>query len=86
MFFHLLLSLVLISLIIGLFFYSKTWNYHAKLHPEFKRVFDVLDRILTPILDFLKGIMKPYEIGVGVSLDMSQFILLALLLLLLKLI
>ncbi len=85
MFFHFIWTLSINLLIIGLFFYSKTWNYQAQLHPQFKRVFDVLDKMLTPILDFLKGIIKPYEIGTGVSVDMSQFILLALLLLLLKL-
>ena len=82
---HTIILLAFNALVIGLFFYSKIWNYQSKLHPEYKRIFDGFDKVLTPLLDFLKGIMKPYEVGTGLSLDMSQFILLALLLLLINL-
>ena len=73
-------------LILGLFLYSKLLPYENRLDKKFKKVFNFFDSLLKPILNFLKKIHKPYQVGVGLSVDMSQILLLILLLILLNLI
>lgn len=70
-------------LIIGLFLYSKLSPYKDRLDPRFKRTFDFFSKLFNPILNFLRGIIKPFQVGSGLSVDMSQIVLLIVLLLLL---
>jgi uncharacterized protein YggT (Ycf19 family) len=44
------------------------------------QIFSFFERIFTPILDFFKGIVKPFEVGTGLAVDMSQILLLIILL------
>jgi hypothetical protein len=71
-------------LIIGLFLYSKLLPYKDKLNSKYKGVFDFFDKIFTPIKSFLKRFIKPFQVGQGLVVDMTQIILLILLLVILN--
>jgi hypothetical protein len=81
---HILLNIILNVLIIGLFLYSKLLPYKDKLNPKYRKIFDFFTRIFSPIFNLLKNIFKPFEIGLGLSVDMSQIVLLIILLMLLN--
>jgi hypothetical protein len=72
--------------IIGLFLYSKLLPYNDKLNPNYKQIFDFFNRLFNPIFNFLKTIVKPYQVGVGLYVDMTQVALLFIFLLLLNLV
>lgn len=78
----LILKIFINILIIGLFLYSKLLPYKDKLTNNFKSIFDFFNSVYTPILSFLKKYIKPFEVGTGLSVDMTQIILLLFLLLL----
>ncbi len=71
-------------LIVGLFLYSKLLPYKDKLNPQYKTVFDFFNSIFSPIFNFLKTTIKPFQVGVGLAVDMTQIILLIIFLMLLK--
>jgi hypothetical protein len=71
-------------LIVGLFLYSKLLPYKDKLNPQYKKIFDFFDSIFTPIFNFLKNIVKPFQVGLGLAVDMTQIVLLIILLMLLN--
>ena len=76
---------VLLSiLIVGLFLYSKLLPYKDKLNPQYKKIFDFFNSIFSPIFNFLKNLIKPFQVGIGLSVDMSQIVLLIILLLILN--
>ena len=76
---------ILISiLIIGLFLYSKLLPYKDKLNPQYKKIFDFFNSIFSPIFNFLKNMVKPFQVGIGLSVDMSQIVLLIIFLMLLN--
>ena len=81
-----IIPIVLNILIIGLFLYSKLLPYKDKLNPQYKKIFDFFNSIFTPIFNFLKNLVKPFQVGIGLSVDMSQIVLLIVFLLLLNLI
>jgi uncharacterized protein YggT (Ycf19 family) len=70
--------------IIGLFLYSKLLPYQDKLNVQYKSVFNFFNSIFTPILNFIKRFIKPFEVGYGVSVDMGQIILLLVFLIILN--
>jgi hypothetical protein len=77
---------VLISLlIIGLFLYSKLLPFKDKLNPQYKKVFDFFNSLFSPVFNFLKKRIKPFQVGLGLSIDMSQIVLLIIFLMLLNL-
>lgn len=80
----LLLSILINILIVGLFLYSKLLPHKDKLNPQYKKTFNFFDSFFTPILNFLKNIFKPFQVGNGIAVDMSQIVLLLLLLLVLR--
>lgn len=80
-----LMPILLSILIVGLFLYSKLLPYKDKLNPQYKNIFDFFNSIFTPIFNFLKKIIKPFQVGVGLSVDMSQIVLLIIFLMLLNL-
>ena len=80
-----LVPILLSALIIGLFLYSKLLPYKDKLYPKYRRIFDFFDRLFMPIFHLFKKIVKPFQIGVGLSIDMSQMLLLIILLFILNL-
>ncbi len=71
-------------LIVGLFLYSKLLPYKDKLNPQYKSIFDFFNSIFTPIFNFLKTIVKPFQVGLGLAVDMTQIVLLIIFLILLK--
>lgn len=79
-----LLPILLSVLIVGLFLYSKLLPYKDKLNPQYKRIFDFFNSIFLPIFNFLKNIVKPFQVGIGLSVDMSQIVLLIIFLMLLN--
>lgn len=80
----LLIIYVVNILIIGLFLYSKLIPYKDKLNSKYKGVFDFFNKIFTPIKSFLKRFIKPFQVGQGLVVDMTQIILLILLLIILN--
>ena len=71
-------------LIVGLFLYSKLLPYKDKLNPQYRSIFDFFNSIFSPIFNFLKTIIKPFQVGVGLALDMTQIVLLIIFLMLLN--
>lgn len=71
-------------LIVGLFLYSKLLPYKDKLNPKYKGVFDFFNKIFTPLISFLKRFIKPFQVGQGLAVDMTQIVLLIVLLIILN--
>jgi len=71
-------------LIVGLFLYSKLLPYKDKLNPQYRSIFDFFNSIFSPIFNFLKTIIKPFQVGVGLAVDMTQIVLLIIFLMLLN--
>ena len=80
-----LMPILLSLLIVGLFLYSKLLPYKDKLNPQYKKIFDFFNSIFTPIFNFLKNLVKPFQVGIGLSVDMSQIVLLIIFLMILNL-
>lgn len=81
---HILLTVILNTLIIGLFLYSKLLPYKDKLNLKYRKIFDFFNSIFSPIFNFLKNMVKPFNVGIGLSVDMSQIVLLIIFLMLLN--
>lgn len=79
-----LIKLFIQILIIGLFLYSKLLPHKDKLSPQYKKVFDFFNSIFSPIFNFLRTIVKPFQVGIGLSVDMTQIVLLIIFLMLLN--
>jgi hypothetical protein len=80
-----LVPIIINIFIIGLFLYSKLLPYKDKLNPQYKKIFDFFNSVFEPIFSFLKNIIKPFQVGFGLFVDMSQIVLLIIFLLLLNL-
>jgi uncharacterized protein YggT (Ycf19 family) len=81
---ELLFYILINALIIALFLYSKLTPYKANLTGKYQSAFQFFERIFQPILNFLRTTAKPVQVGTGIAIDMSQIILLILLLIILK--
>jgi uncharacterized membrane protein YjfL (UPF0719 family) len=81
---RLLLYILINVLIVGLFLYSKLTPYKNRLTGKYLKTFNFFEGIFNPLLNFLKKIAKSAQVGNGIAVDMSQIILLLLLLLTLK--
>lgn len=66
--------------IIGLFLYSKLLPHKDKLNPSYKGIFNFFYSIFFPVLKFLNRFFKPFQVGTGLSIDMTQIVLLIILL------
>ena len=75
-----ILKIFIYVLIVGLFLYSKLLPYKDKLNNQYKGVFNFFNTIFSPILNFLKKYIKPFQVGQGLAVDMSQIVLLIILL------
>jgi len=75
-----LLTLFINVLVAGLFLYSKLLPYKDRLTGNYKAMFDFFDSLFNPILKWLKQRVKPHQVGNGLFIDMSQFIILLILL------
>lgn len=74
-----ILRILIYVLIIGLFLYSKLVPYKDKLNNQYKRTFIFFDTIFSPILNFLKKYIKPFQVGQGLAVDMTQIVVLLIL-------
>lgn len=79
-----LIPILINILIVGLFLYSKLLPYKDKLNPQYRKIFDFFYNIFSPIFNFLKNLVKPFQVGIGLSVDMSQIVFLIILLILLN--
>ncbi len=73
-------------LVVGLFLYSKLLPYKDKLNPKYRTTFSFFERLFDPFFSIVKNSIKPFQVGYGLFVDMSQIILLILLLFLINLI
>lgn len=71
-------------LIVGLFLYSKLLPYKEKLNLRYRGIFNFFDSIFSPLFNFLKTMVKPFQVGVGLAVDMTQIVLLIIFLMLLN--
>lgn len=79
---RLLVKLLLDSLIIGLFLYSKLLPHKDRLTGRYRSTFEFFNRFFSPILNFFRARSKPFQVGTGLAVDMSQIVLLIILLVL----
>ena len=79
-----LIPVLISTLIVALFLYSKLLPYKVKLTPQYRKIFDLIDRLFVLILNFLKNIIKPFQVGTGLYVDMSQIVVLIIFLILLN--
>jgi uncharacterized membrane protein YjfL (UPF0719 family) len=71
--------------ILGLFFYSKLTPHKARLNNQYLKYYNFFDRIFGSVSRALSGIFAPLQVGTGVAIDVTQFIILILLLLIIQL-
>ncbi len=76
----LIIKVIFATLIIGLFLFSKLLPHKDKLDYRYKTLFDFFYNIFTPVLNGLKSFIQPFEVGQGLSIDMTQVVLVVLLL------
>jgi len=79
-----LIPITISFLILGLFLYSKLLPYKDRLNPRYKKIFSFFDSIFSPIFNHLKKLIKPFNVGIGISVDMTQIALLTFFLILLN--
>lgn len=79
-----IIKIIIQILIVGLFLYSKLLPYKDKLNPQYRNIFDFFNSIFSPAFNFLKTIIKPFQVGVGLAVDMTQIVLLLIFLMLLN--
>ena len=63
-----------------MFLYSKLTPYMDRLDVKYKKAFNFFQTFFKPILEFLRIIFKPFQVGNGLSIDMAQLVLLIILL------
>ena len=80
----LLLYIFVNVLITGLFLYSKLTPYKDRLTGNYLKTFNFFDRIFSPILSVFRPMARPAQVGYGIAVDMSQIILLIILLIILR--
>jgi len=76
-----ILKIFINILIIGLFLYGKLVPHKDKLIHPFKVYFEFFEKIYLPIFDAIKNRVKPFQVGVGLAVDMTQIFILIFLLL-----
>jgi len=79
-----LLIFVIVVFIVALFLYSKLLPYKDKLNDRNRKIFNFFDRVFTSLLNFLKQIFKPMQVGQGLAVEMGSIALLVLLLIILN--
>jgi hypothetical protein len=71
-------------LIICLFVYTKLLPHKDKLNLQYKKTFKLFKYVFDPIINFLTKFIPPFQVGQGIALDLTQIILLILLLMVLN--
>lgn len=78
------MKIILDILILALFLFSKLHPYQGKLDVKYQRIFSFFKSIYDPILNFLRKLIKPFQVGNGISVDMAQVVLLIILIFILN--
>ena len=76
-----IIHLIINILIVGLFLYSKLLPYEDRLTGQYKQTFSFFKSIFKPVLSIFSGI-KPFQVGTGLSVHMTEILLLIILLVL----
>jgi uncharacterized protein YggT (Ycf19 family) len=79
---HSIIGLAISVFIIGLFLYSKLLPHKDKLTGNYKGIFNFFNSIFTPLFNLLRPVFPPVQVGQGLSVDMTQIVVLIILLLL----
>lgn len=79
---HQLFKIFIIVCLLAFFLYTKLLPYKDRLNPQNAKIFRFFDRIFSPMLNFFRGMAKPYQVGIGVAIDTAQFIVFCILVLL----
>lgn len=82
-FFETIVKLFITLFILGLFFYEKTKSIKAQLFPKLQNIVFKIELFYTPIFRFLNLIIKPVKIGQTIMIDLSQILLITVLLIIL---
>ncbi|MBC7552769.1 MAG: YggT family protein [Taibaiella sp.] len=76
-----LIARLIVSLFItGLFLYSKLLPYKDKLGGQYRSIFYFFNSVFEPTLRTMRKFIKPVQVGHNLGVDLSQVILLILLL------
>jgi hypothetical protein len=78
-----LFKITLALFILCLFFYEKTKNFKLQLFPKTQNFVQKLESFFFPIFKFTSSIIKPVKIGQGIMADISQLMLITLILIIL---
>lgn len=78
-----LFKITIALFILCLFFYEKTKNLKLQLFPQAQNFVQKLESFFYPIFKFSSSIIKPIKIGQGIMVDISQLILITLILIIL---
>lgn len=81
--FQIIVKLFIALFILGLFFYEKTKSIKAQLFPKFLNIVLKLESFYNPIFKFSNLIIKPIKIGQNIMIDISQILLISVLLIIL---
>ena len=81
---RLILYLFVNILIVGLFLYSKLTPYKDRLTGNYLKTFNFFNAIFNPILAIFRPLARPAQVGYGIAVDLSQILLLIILLVILK--
>jgi hypothetical protein len=75
-----LFKITLALFVLCLFFYEKTKSFKLQLFPMTQNFVQKLESFFFPIFKFTSSIIKPIKIGQGIMIDISQLILITLIL------
>ncbi len=79
---HLLFKIFIIVCLLAFFLYSKLLPYKDRLNVQNAKIYKFFNSIFSPLLNFFRGMAKPYQVGSGVAIDTAQFIVFCILVLL----
>ena len=74
---------IIASFIMCLFFYEKTKGLKLQLFPKIQSFVQKLEAFFYPIFKYSSSIIKPLKIGQGIMVDISQLVLITLMLIVL---
>lgn len=74
------LKLIVLVLVLGLFLHSKLAPYKDKLDVKYRKGYNFFNSIFKPLLSFLNNFFKPLNVGTGLFVDMTQIVLLLIML------
>lgn len=77
---YLVIHIIINILIVGLFLYAKLLPHQDRLTGQYKKTFNFFSSIFKPLFNLLS--IKPFQVGTGLAVDMTQLLILIILLVL----